>query len=366
VDIDKVPYGESSKKALAGLATGTLQDVLYAPMKWGMYAALKGAWLWIDEYVDADDPGMDDYFEASIAGASFEGKQWGLPHETNPGAYAVTYYNKNLLDEYGVEEPTDEWTVEDFPEKAAKIQDPDNNIFGTDWNLKRYYATAAVARTFGGTFLSEDGKKLTWNTNPKTVEAARWVWSIRNEWDAGAGREQMEGLSFEAGRVGFYVSNVQSSGRIITGAGDKFDVGIVLAPQSTDGLHGYYTFVNNMCIFSGTEHADAAYDCIKHMTSKETLMYAFKDQTHPPSRASIWQAASEMDVHPIWARVGNWMANEEAPGHYPMPYNLRYDELQDTWVNNRLKLWYGEVPFEQGMQEIQEVVGAVVELPRPE
>jgi len=362
--VDKVPYGDALKKTMTGLATGSLQDVFYAPVRWGKYLAYKGTCLWLDDYVKTKDPSLDDYYEWAIDGASFEGKLYGLPHEMNPGAYACCYYNKDLLAEAGVPEPTPDWTVEDFPEMAAKVQDRDKKIYGTTWIPGRFYAYSSLARSFGGRLITKDGKKWTFSTDPKSVEAARWVYDLRNKWDAGADREEMEGLSFTAGRVGFNISNIQSSGSVITGVGDKFDLGITLAPSGKTGLHGYYAFVNNMCVYGKTKHAQEAYDCVMHMTSPEVAMNAFVEQTHPSGRKSVWAAADEKGAHPIWKMVGDWMATEKAEGDMPMPYNLRFEEVVDKWSNVHHKLWYGDVSFQEGVDLIQRECATIVDLPR--
>ena len=364
VSIDKVPYADALKKTMAGMATGTQQDVFFAAIRWGKYLAYKGAFLWLDDLVEAKDPDIDDFYEWALDGSSFEGKLYGLPHEMNPGAYACCYYNKDLLANAGVEEPTDDWTTEDFPEMAAKVQDRDNKIYGTAWIPGRFYAVSSVARTFGGRLITQDGTQWTMNSDPKTVEAARWVYDIRNKWDAANNREEKEGLAFTAGRVGLHITNVQSSGRILTGAGDKFDVDIVLAPQSPSGLHGFYTFCAMMCAYSGTKLPQEAYDCIAHITSKDVAMRAFLEQTQPSGRKSVWQSAQEKAPHPIWKRVGDWMANEEAPGDMPFPANLRFEEIVDKWSNVHHKLWYGDLPFQEGLDLVQSECEQIVNMPR--
>jgi ABC-type glycerol-3-phosphate transport system substrate-binding protein len=289
---------------------------------------------------------------------------YGLPHEMNPGAYACCYFNKDLVEDAGLTPPNDDWTVEDFPELASKVQDRDNKIYGTAWIPGRFYAMSSVARTFGGRLITLDGKKWTFATDPACVEAARWIYDIRNKWDAGTKREEAEGLSFNAGRVGFHISNIQSSGSVITGVGDKFNLEIILAPQSKAGLHGYYAFVNNMCVYAKSKVGQTAYDCIKYMTSPEVAMSAFVEQTHPTGRKSVWAAAEEKGAHPIWKRVGDWMAAEKAPGDMPMPYNLRFEEVVDKWSNVHHKLWYGEVGFQEGVDLIQRECQTIVDLPR--
>ena len=57
-----------------------------------------------------------------------------------------------------------------------------------------------------------------------------------------------------------------------------------------------------------------------------------------------------------------WMA--EVPGPFPHPSNLRFQELQDTWANTSLDLFYGDVGFEEGMQAVQDACQEIMQLPR--
>ena len=106
LNIDEVIYGEMAKNQLTALATGTLWDLSFSGIKWFPYSVAKGAFLSMEDLIAANDPGMDDFFEASIVGSSFEGKIYGLPYLFHPGNPALIIMNKNLLGEKGLEVPT--------------------------------------------------------------------------------------------------------------------------------------------------------------------------------------------------------------------------------------------------------------------
>ena len=66
--------------------------------------------------------------------------------------------------------------------------------------------------------------------------------------------------------------------------------------------------------------------------------------------------------NPSFPRVFKWISEVEGP--FPIPYNLRYSELQDKWNNTSLPLFYGEVPFEEGMKRVQDECQKIMDLPR--
>jgi hypothetical protein len=48
-----------------------------------------------------------------------------------------------------------------------------------------------------------------------------------------------------------------------------------------------------------------------------------------------------------------------------MPYNVRFQEFQDTWANTTPDLFYGDIDFETQMQFVQDECQAILDLPRP-
>ena len=362
IDVEVVPYGESSKKALTGLATGTLQDVLYAPIKWGMYAAFKGVFLFLDELIETKDPGMADFFGGVIEGITFEDKVYALPHELHPGRPTFMFYNKELLAEKGVEEPTDDWTMDDYLEKASKITDKENRIWGADWIPTVYYDFANLARNLGGDVFSDDSKQFLFNVDPKCIEAARWQVDARTKYEAIPNREDREGLQALAGGIGFHAGGPPQIGTYKSGA--QFDWDVVLGPTGPGGLRGGYAFTNSMCLYSKTKHPEEAYDLAMYMTSFDVMKAALLEEGHNPARKSIWASPEAAADHSIWKRAHDWLDATIAKQNFPLPYNLRYDELQDRFGNLILDLWYGEVDFGDGMDVVQQECQKIVDLPR--
>jgi hypothetical protein len=48
---------------------------------------------------------------------------------------------------------------------------------------------------------------------------------------------------------------------------------------------------------------------------------------------------------------------------FPEPYNLRFNQLQDTWANVSQQLWYGQVAFQAGIQKVQTDEEAIMAQP---
>jgi multiple sugar transport system substrate-binding protein len=362
--IEQVNYDDMAKKQLAMLATNTVPDVLYSGVKWYHYSAFKGVFYALDDLIKADDPGMNDFFKAAITGVTRDGKIYGLPFEVNSGNQNIFMFNKNLMEEKGVKPPTDDWTLEEFVQAAVKLTDPAKKIFGTNVLHNNYYDFDTVVRTFGGELLPEDGKRFALTTDPKSVEAMRWLVDLRVKHKAAPSRAETEGLDFVAGRVGMAAIGVQSIVTLQKQIGDKFKWDVVLGPKGPTGLRGYEAFVTIYSMGSKTQDPKAAYDLLKYMTSKETATYAFLEQGQPPARVSVWQSPEAQKINPIWGRAAAWMTDGKNQGPFPMPDNLRFSELQDKWGNLSTPLVYGEVGFDEGMKKLQDECAAVMAQPR--
>lgn len=118
----KFPDSEDSMHVQVNtmLASDTQMDVLAAMMDEAQLSRiLSGAIEPLDEYLAAD--GLD-YIELqgedSAALENIDGSYYGLTYDTCMNGF---YYNKELLAELGIEEPTSDWTWDDFEDICAQI-----------------------------------------------------------------------------------------------------------------------------------------------------------------------------------------------------------------------------------------------------
>lgn len=364
IEIEMVSYNEMSTKQLTAVAAGTLWDVMFNNNKWGPYSAYKGVFLWLDDLVDAHGTDLSDFFPAAIEGSRFEGKLYGLPCETNTGNQNIVYYNKDLLAEFGVEEPTDDWSFQDYAEMAAKCTDRERRIFGTNMLHGNYYDFACYARSWGGDIFDEEGKNFTLTTNPKTLDAMRAIVELRTKYKCAPTRDESAGLNFYAGQLAIRMWGTYGVVQTKVNVEDRFQWDVVLGPKGPEGLRGYSLFILQQAIGASTKYPEEAYSLLAYLTSKESAQWSFVNQGQPTARISVLKSPEAAAQHAIWARVADWMADGVNRGPFPMPWNLRFQEVQDTWANLSLELQYGEAPFEEAAQNVQNECQKVMELKR--
>ena len=363
--IDTIVYADMAKKQLTGAASNTLQDVVYSGINWMQFSAYKGAFRAIDDFVSRQDPNMADYFSDAIAGSKINGKLFGLPFQLNPGNTNVVMYNLDILNKQGVTPPTDTWMLDAFAQMAQKLTDASARVFGTDLFYGNYYDFGTLARSMGGDVISADGKAFTLTTDAKTLQAAQWMADVRTKYKAAPSRAESQGIGFPAGQVALHCDGIQNVIPVSQSVGNKFPWGVVLGPTGPDGLRGRDGFVTTWNMSANTKNPEAAYAFMRDMSSPATLQWALVNQGGPSPRPSNWQSAEVSKMNPIFPRAGAWMIDTKDQGPFPMPYNLRFSELQDKYANVSPATWYGEVPFQAGVNAIQAACQSIVAEARP-
>jgi ABC-type glycerol-3-phosphate transport system substrate-binding protein len=361
--VDSIAYADMPSKQLTLLASGTLEDVSFSGIKWFAYSASKGAFRAIDDYVKQQDPGMSDFFQTAITSSSMGGKLYALPYLLHPGNPALFAYNKDLLQRRGVKEPTDDWTVDDFVALGKATTDVGQKVFGTNYFPSTYYDFCSLARTWGGDVLSADGKQFTFNTDKGSQDAAQWAVNLRTIEHIAPSSAEAKDLTFVGGQYATAESGSYNVLVLEKQVGSKFGVGWALFPKGPTGLRGYQGFVENFSIFAESKQPELAYSLVQAETSKETGIWAVVNTQYQPSaRKSVWAAPEVTKLTPVFGRVLNWMSTVNGP--FPMPYNLRYTDLEGAWEKTSPPLFYGTVSYGTGLQQVQDACQAFVQMPR--
>ncbi|MEM7535209.1 MAG: extracellular solute-binding protein [Chloroflexota bacterium] len=370
--IEEVVYGEMGKLQLARSASGTLWDLVFSGIKWFPFSASKGMFLALDDMMEvrAEDAKLDDFFPAALAGGYLDGALYGLPYEIHPGNPALVAINVDYWEEKGVPLPVDdEWDVMQYRDIAESLTDIDNNMYGTDYWPGNYYDFQSLVRAFGAEIMDESHDNFVFNMDDTNIEAAEWIWSLRADRNVAVPQEMMlEGVDFTAGALASDVTGSYSVNRYITEIGDSFNVDFAIFPYGPDGSRGFTAFTSNYSCYSETNHPDEAVDLLLYLSSTEAGLWSALEQGtgQPNARFSVWEDETLLSQsHPIFERVLNKLYRDDAlDGSFPIPSNLRFQELQDNWANTMPELFHGNVPFEEGMQAVQDACQEIMELPR--
>lgn len=127
VEIVEGSYSDYSQQMNAMITAGEAPDVFQLGYDQGCSFYKKNLLTdWTDKAA-ADSEFMDGFYEGTVDGWQYDGKTYGLPGLVN--VYGI-FYNKDILANAGLDEPSADWTWDDLFEYAEKLKDPSSNKFG--------------------------------------------------------------------------------------------------------------------------------------------------------------------------------------------------------------------------------------------
>ncbi|MEZ4863263.1 MAG: extracellular solute-binding protein [Caldilineaceae bacterium] len=368
MQIESVVYAEMAKLQLARAASGTMWDIVFSGIKWFPFSASKDMFLNLDDFLaNREDANLDDFFTTALEGGKLDGTLYGLPYEIHPGNPALVAFNVDMLDAAGLEMPTDDWDVNQYAEMAVALTDLEKGVYGTNYLPGNYYDFESLARAYGTDIMDPERKQLQFATDENCRAAAEWITKLRTELNCAPNREAAQGLDFNAGLAASVQSCSCSVNAMIQTIGDSFHVDWVLFPKGPEGKRGYTAFTSNFSVSATTADPDSAVDLLIYLTSEEAGTWSALEQGtgQPNARRSVWSNEDLLSKsHPIFRRVLDMYNTPEIPGPFPMPYNLRFSELQDNWANTSPDLFYGDLSFEEGLQNVQDAMQEILDLPR--
>lgn len=118
IEVTLEAYGSDyDTKISAGMGSGDTPDVMYM---WN-YPAYADGLEPLDEYIESEGNDFKENIYSTLWNYnSLDGTTYGMPVGFTTHAL---YFNKDLFEEAGVEEPTDDWTWEDLKSAAKKIEE---------------------------------------------------------------------------------------------------------------------------------------------------------------------------------------------------------------------------------------------------
>lgn len=340
-EVTYVPQELVEEQLLTGLASGDVPDVVL----WDRYNTPvyvpKNALAPLDEYIEADDVDLGQFYEQALSELVIDDVTYGIPLLVDNRSL---FYNTTVLAEAGVEPPTN-WDELKAVAEATTVRDGGALTRAgfqlNDPGLFNMWLTQA-----GGQMYSEDGETTAFN-GPEGLEVLDFWQSML---DAGVYE-----LGFGEGVDAFAEGNValKLDGPWALSGLDKTDTeyGIVQPPAGPDGDRGAGMGGFGLVIPQGAKNADGAWEFIKWWT------------TQPENGVSFGE-------------ISGWIpANVEAANDPYFTENPKYaafiETLEYAKVRSRIpgasdvegkalipaleKFLAGEVTAEQALAEAQEL-----------
>ncbi|MGM7679013.1 ABC transporter substrate-binding protein [Microbacterium sp. A94] len=167
VSVEVTAYGQYFTKLQTQGSSGTLPDVFWMNGPNFQLFASNGMLAPLAPLEEAGMVDAADYPPAMNELYSLDGEMYGIPKDFDTIA---VFYNREILERAGLEEPTSDWTWDDYHAMAKQISDTlgSEGIVGAGDNYDNQPMVYPAILGNGG-FIIEDGKSG--YDDPKTIEA---------------------------------------------------------------------------------------------------------------------------------------------------------------------------------------------------
>jgi multiple sugar transport system substrate-binding protein len=366
VDVEIVLItGARDESQTVMIAGGNPPDVLYLN-EWFQYPFMqKGVLMPLDSFIERDGFTFDNVLPEAIELNRYKGQMLAMPFEVSP---LTIVYNKKLFDDAGVPYPPTswddpDWTWDKLIEIATQLTDASTGQYGFSMENWMYYSLLLQHDAH----VLSNSKEITPETkciinSPEAAQAFQLMVDLRDKYGvspSSASAQELGGFDrFMSGKVAMYCyGRWLNVFRTIT----DFEWDTAPLPHVAGREPGTQLFTLNYGLYANTPNAEVGWEFLKFLL------------TNGPQAANVATGMAVAAYEPI--NDTPEFLNSAPPEHNSVYAEaLAYakpSENLDVPFTNELnaaldRIWTGEVPVEQGLQEAADAVNAVLDMWRLE
>ena len=335
-------YGSDfDTKISASMGSGDAPDVMYM---WN-YPAYHEGLEPLDSYIEKEGEEYKKNFYSTLWNYnSYDGQIYGLP--VGFTTHCV-YYNKDLFEKAGVEEPKDGWTWEDLEEKAKKINEA-TGVKGFSFSMKPDpYDYEMYLWSNGTAYCDKEGKMEGYINSDKALETYKMFQDMAKDGYAVA-TEKSGSDEFESGQTAMFVYGAWAVKKY-TEAGVNFG----LAKLPSFGMEKSASILSSsgVAIAKSSKNKEAAWEFVKYWTDDENNKSRIG--TEFPVLVSVVESEKILDkpeYAPFYAMLDQ--SGEYTPASF----------IMDKWseVSEKLELAFEEMYNPSSLMDVKEAIASVL------
>lgn len=366
IEVQVTSWNEYWTKLEAAAISNQMPDIFWMHTNEILKYADYGKIADLTDLYDEEDP---DFFAAHYSEVSLkniqgsDGRYYGVPKDKDTVGLV---YNREMFDAAGVAYPDETWTWDDLCEASQKIYDATGKYgymaYGDDqlgyWNF--VYQN-------GGAILAEDGIHGAFD-NPATIDAMRFYIDLqKNDWcpDQNYFAETSPGTAFFSEQGAMFLEgnwNVLSEMKNYPNMQGKWDVAVLpMCPDPAEG-DGRATISNGLCYATSPtgKNLETVKDVLRFFGSEEG------QRIQGESGAAI---PAYIGLEDTWINVFDqfdYRLNVECfVDMFDYSVQSVNNKYRATWkpdvTSNLLKIYSGDLTFEEGMEAIQNAINEAAE-----
>jgi multiple sugar transport system substrate-binding protein len=293
-------------------------------------------------YMEADNFDTDAFYPEVIEALTYDGKIVGL---TDLWDTQALYYNRGMFRAAGLEEPTADWTWDDYREAAKKLTKGEgrDKVYGSLWQ-KWWVPVSDAVQAAGGSVYGEDAKSCTLN-QPEGVKALEFLDSLRKDGsDPGATEDRVLGRTgdevFMAGKAAMMVGD----GRWGVGAfseAEDLDWAVAPLPKGPSGERSNFFHMPMFAIASNSKNPDLAWKFLRYVTSAEALKQDIADAEGVPAIKELAESPAVAEAPQVVEHNALAPFVDSLPTAKRAPQITTFSRYQDKIDDQLLPLWKG-------------------------
>jgi multiple sugar transport system substrate-binding protein len=352
---------EYFQKVAVLIAGGTQGDLVWMSSIEGYYDyASRGTWLAVDDYAAKDAIDNSAWYPAAVSMLKIGDASYALPLWSHPSIVGL-YYNKDLLDQNGIEVPDGTWTTDTLAATAAQLTKRTGDtadVLGYAPAVEYFNGLCQVIPSFGGEPISADGKTMTL-TEDKAKAAIQWLADLfvtskvaptqsSNYYTDTQNLMLSQKLAMKAN--GYW-------GRWDAKANWKFNWSVAPIANGPAGNTGAMLQTDSVPISKSSKHPDEAWLFHKFTSTKDAGMFLWQQNYLPGSRADVWEDPTLM-ADPTHAVYANLM--KTASPLY-RPANFRFREFEIAINQALTNAWLGQKSVDDAIADATKAGQAILD-----
>ena len=363
IEIEMMLTNNPSQSLTVLSAGGTPPDVGWLGAGW---KGIKDLWLPLNSFIerDAAELNVPDFIAPVWESYNVNGKHYALPLGFTA---TVMYHNLNHAAQAGLAPPDQDWTWEDFIDRARKqtvrrgedvVQYGLNLYHGGDHMPLFYYdgafwnadATRSRFNTPARVFMMEERRNLEYEYGVQAIPA--WI-------NANGGQQP----SFLTGLVSMYAGGSWALEPVREAV--TFDWDITPFPIATiDGrqYRGTGIWPEEMYISVYTDHAEEAWKFIKFAVSEQFLRWAAREGHIVPSRLSVGASEDFLEANEHPQHIEAFIRSGEMGTVYmDHPEGTNIVTQINPILNQAMRSQTNPIPAQSAALEIDRIIQAILD-----
>lgn len=339
ITVDSLNYSDKLQAMFAG---GTPPDVFYLHIQDFYKYASRDQLYDLNEFINSESYDINDFYPELIKAYTFGDGLYGIPKDWTS---FVLYYNKDLFEQNGLGTPTADWTWDQFLEAARKLTVDENK----DGIVDRYGFTIETWADWYYSWIMQNGGEIfdkngSWvfakgEYLQKNADAIQFVADMINVYkvapDITTSRQLGNYESFMAGRVAMCIYGRWAQLKFKDIQNFKW----AYAPLPKKQQNASTVVTVSLSISADTKNADASWELLKYLTSKEGQVFTAESGLAVPSRKSLVSSDSYLKA-PEVIKYQEHLKMDSADKD-PFITQLKYGKLPPNhpkWLEVRQKM----------------------------